>query len=205
MIKYYLLLAVIVLIVIVIKSPWFKGWLGELEVNLIARFFLDKKTYHIIKNVTLPVDGGTTQIDHIIVSRFGLFVIETKNIRGWIFGRENDPYWTQKIYQHSEKFQNPLRQNFKHVKTLSETLGIPEGEIRSMVVFTGDSTFKTPMPQNVTGPFGFISYIRSYSTAVLTQEMIEQILKSIAEKRLTPGLETHLSHVQNVKRIKNRF
>ena len=100
----------------VVKSPWFKGVMGEVIINLSAKFFLDREIYHLIKNVTLPVDDGTTQIDHIIVSRFGIFVIETKNMKGWIFGDAKQKMWMQKIYKHTTKFQNPLFQNYKHVK-----------------------------------------------------------------------------------------
>jgi len=55
-------------------------------VNLSARHFLDKSRYHLIKNVTLPTEDGTTQIDHILISEFGVFVVETKNMKGWTFG-----------------------------------------------------------------------------------------------------------------------
>ena len=112
---------------VIIKSPWFKGvfkgMVGEWQVNLLITFFLNKKYYHLIKNVTLPtftnrdVDGkeqGTTQIDHIIVSKYGIFVVETKNMKGWIFGGANQKQWTQQIFKHKSKFQNPLHQNYKH-------------------------------------------------------------------------------------------
>ena len=85
------------LVAAVIKSPWFKGKAGEAAVNLSARLFLDKTRYHLIKNVTLPTEDGTTQIDHIIVSPYGVFVVETKNMKGWIFGNAKQRYWTQKI------------------------------------------------------------------------------------------------------------
>jgi hypothetical protein len=61
-----------------LKSPFMKGVFGELLVNLAAAFFLDQHIYTLFKNVTLPTDDGTTQIDHVIVSRYGVFVIETK-------------------------------------------------------------------------------------------------------------------------------
>lgn len=67
----------------------FKGILGESKVNLGYWLLLDNKIYHRMNNVTLPLaSGGSTQIDHIIVSRYGIFVIETKNYKGWIFGEE---------------------------------------------------------------------------------------------------------------------
>jgi restriction system protein len=62
------------------KTPWFKGIFGEFQVNIAAKLLLNKEDYHLIKNVTLPTEEGTTQIDHIIVSKYGIFVIETKNL-----------------------------------------------------------------------------------------------------------------------------
>jgi hypothetical protein len=202
MVKIYIFAGVVAVVVIILKSPWFKGWIGELQINFITKFILDKDTYHLIRNVTIPADGGTTQIDHVIVSRFGVFVVETKNLRGWIFGKEGDAYWTQKLYRHSEKFQNPLRQNYKHTKTLSEILGISDDKMRSVVVFPGDSSFKTEMPENVTRPRGYIRYIRSQGKPVMTEGEVRQIINLIAEKRLTPGLKTHFQHVKHVKDIK---
>jgi restriction system protein len=202
MTKIYILAGMVAVVAIILKSPWFKGWIGELQINLVTKFFLSKDTYHLIKNVTIPADGGTTQIDHVIVSRFGVFVVETKNLRGWIFGKEGDAYWTQKLYHHSEKFQNPLRQNYKHTKTLAEILGISDGKMRSVIVFTADTSFKTDMPENVTSPRGYIRYIRSRTRTVLTDSEVNQIIKSIAEKRLVPGLKTHFQHVKHVKDIK---
>ena len=109
--------------------------------NTAAQLFLPKDEYYLIKDVTLLTDDGTTQIDHIIVSRYGVFVIETKNMKGWIFGSANQKTWTQKIYKHTHKFQNPLHQNYKHVKTLEALLDIPSSAIHSLVVFVGDSRF----------------------------------------------------------------
>jgi len=87
-----------------IKTAWLKGVVGEFIVNIMAKFMLDKSEYHLIKNVTLPTADGTTQIDHIIVSKFGVFVVEMKNMKGWIFGSKNQKQWTQKIFKYSGKF-----------------------------------------------------------------------------------------------------
>ncbi len=85
--------------------------------NASARLFLDKGRYHLVKNVTLPTEDGTTQIDHLIVSRYRVFMVETKNMKGWIFGSVKQREWTQKIFKHFLKFQNPLHQHYKHVTT----------------------------------------------------------------------------------------
>ncbi len=90
--------------------------MGEAFVNSAIKRKLDKTKYHLIKDVTLPTVDGTTQVDHIIVSKFCIFVIETKNMKGWIFGGERQKTWTQSIYKNKNKFQNPLHQNYKHIK-----------------------------------------------------------------------------------------
>jgi|TARA_A200000159_G_scaffold38471_1_gene34845 restriction system protein len=105
---------------------------------------LNPNTYHLIKNVTLPTDDGSTQIDHIIVSKFGVFVVETKNMKGWIFGNPKQRMWTQKLYKHSSKFQNPLHQNYKHVQTLVSVLGLNDDQVHSVIVFVGDSKAELP-------------------------------------------------------------
>ena len=156
----------LIILVQALRSPWFKGHVGEWIVHLSARLLLPSNRYASFRNVTLPTPDGTTQIDHIFVSQFGVFVVETKNMKGWIFGSERQAQWTQKIYRQSYRFQNPLRQNYKHVRALAAALGISADCVHSVVVFVGDSTFKTTMPPNVTAGIGFVRYIRSFSTSV---------------------------------------
>lgn len=182
-----------------LRTPWFKGIVGESFVKIAARVNLPKETYHRIHNVTLPTPDGTTQIDHIFVSRFGVFVIETKNMNGWIFGSERQAKWTQKIYRNNFSFQNPLRQNYKHVKALEAALDIPAEAIHSVVVFTGESTFKTPMPPNVTRGVGYVTYIRSFSEPVLSEAQVRRILLQITAERLEPSWKTQRQHVHHLK------
>lgn len=184
-----------------LKSPWFKGVVGEFIVNVSAKLFLDKEKYHLIKNVTLPTDGGSTQIDHIIVSRYGVFVVETKNIKGWIFGNANQKMWTQQIYKHKNKFQNPLHQNYKHTKVLGELLGLSETQLFSVVVFVGDSTFKTEIPENVTYGKGYIRFIKSKTQPILSESEVVSVTHKIESGRLTPSFKTNREHVKHVKEI----
>jgi len=191
----------LVMFLTVIKTPWFKGVVGEFIVNIGAKLFLNKEEYHLIKNVTLPTEDGSTQIDHIIVSKYGVFVVETKHMKGWIFGSLNQKEWTQKIYKHSSKFQNPLHQNYKHTKVLQALLGLSEAQLFSVVVFTGDSTFKTGMPENVTHGKGYIRYIKSKNTSVLTNTQVKEITEKIQAGRLTPSFKMNREHVKYVQSI----
>jgi hypothetical protein len=193
----------IVVFIGLLRVPLVKGYIGELLVRLLTRFMLDKHTYHKLHNVTLPTPDGTTQIDHVIVSRFGVFAVETKNMQGWIFGGENQAQWTQKIYKQTFKFQNPLRQNFKHLKALEAALEVPLETIHSVVTFVGGSTFKTDMPRNVTQGAGFISYIKSFRQPVFAEHQVEGLLRKLASGRLAPSFAVHREHVQNLNKRAN--
>ena len=96
----------------------FKGWIGEAVLTVAKKIVLDGDVYRDLNNVTIPTSNGTTQIDHVFVSRYGIFVIETKNMEGWIFGDEKQPQWTQSLYGKKFRFQNPLHQNYRHTKAL---------------------------------------------------------------------------------------
>lgn len=189
------------LLLSLLKTRSIKGVFGEFKVNLAARLFLDKRTYTLFKNVTLPTIDGSTQIDHIVVSRYGVFVIETKNMKGWIYGSPQQKNWTQKIHRHTTSFQNPLHQNYKHTQALQAALNLDSGKVFSVVVFVGDSTFKTPMPDNVVHTRGYIRYLKNKVRPVLSDSDVVTICGQIQSGRLKPSIRTHLNHVKHVKAL----
>lgn len=183
-----------------LKSPWAKGHIGEWLVRFAAHRQLDERTYRGLHNVTLNTPDGTTQIDHVFISVYGIFVLETKNMGGWIFGAERQAQWTQRFTRRSFKFQNPLRQNYKHLKALEAALGIAPEHLHSVITFVGGSTFKTEMPANVTQGGGFIRYIRSFQQQVFAEAEVDAMLQALQGGRRAPSLATHREHVQNLKR-----
>ncbi|MDE1244101.1 nuclease-related domain-containing protein [Vibrio aestuarianus] len=190
----------LLLIVSVFKSRWLKGVFGEFLVNrLLSK--LPESDYTLIKDVTLPTSDGTTQVDHIVVSKYGIFVVETKNMKGWIFGSVRQKQWTQKIYRHSSKFQNPLHQNYKHIKALETLLGCSEEHLHSVIVFIGDSTFKTEMPPNVTYARGSIRYIQQFNEVVFSDKDYARLTESINQIKLKRGVITDLKHRKHVKEV----
>lgn len=189
-----------ILLIGLLNSAWGKGHTGELRLRLFARLHLDKRTYRRMHNVTLNTIDGTTQIDHVFISPYGIFVVETKNISGWIFGSERQPQWTQKLYQTTYKFQNPLRQNYKHLKALEVALGVVPEHLHSVIVFVGASSFKTDMPANVTQGKGFIRYIKSFKQPVFTEAEVDALMQALRTGRLSPSRATQRAHVQNLKR-----
>ena len=188
----------LLLIATLLKTAWFKGMVGEWFINLCIRLFLDKREYRLLKDVTLPTPQGSTQIDHVIVSRFGLFVIETKNMKGWIFGNPTQKSWTQQIYRRKHSFQNPLHQNHLHMMTLKSLLGLSDNQLHSVIFFIGDCTFKTPMPDNVMNR-GLIRYVKGITTPVLAESEVAHVVDTIQQGRLAANWQTHRQHVTQLK------
>ena len=132
--------------------------------------------------------------------KYGVFVVETKNMKGWIFGTQIKKHGHKK-YIGIQVNSNPLHQNYKHVKTLESLLGLEEEQIFSVVVFVGDSTFKTDMPENVTYGNGYIRFIKSKKQLVLSELEVKNIVNTIETGRLTPSFKTNREHVKHVKTI----
>lgn len=182
-----------------LQTRLFKGWFGERLVRLRAHFRLDRQVYRRLHDVTLITPDGTTQIDHVFVSPFGIFVLETKHMKGWIFGGEKQAQWTQLFHKKRFTFQNPNRQNYKHLKALQAALGIGPDFVHSVIVFVGPSTFKTRMPANVTRGGGWVHYIKSFQQTVFSEAQVTAMLQTLQAGRLAPTLATRREHVLRLK------
>jgi restriction system protein len=177
----------------------FKGWIGELKTEFSLWAGLDSNLYHRFHDVIIPSNHGTTQVDHILVSPFGLFVVETKNYKGWIYGSADQSTWTQVIYKSKHKFQNPLRQTHRHKKILSKYLGVSESTIQPVVSFVGDVRFKTELPSNVLRS-GLSSYIKQFKEVVFSDDEIERITGLLSNVKS----ESKISKSEHIQSLKER-
>lgn len=117
--------------------PKAKGWLGERHVRRILSHFKSPDFYRL-HDLLIPRGRETSQLDHVLVSRQGIFVIETKNYTGEVLGRPDQPMWLH-CYPSGKtrEFQNPLFQNAGHIRALRQLLrGYPDVPIYSIVVFS---------------------------------------------------------------------
>jgi len=185
---------------VVIKAL-IKGWTGELRTAAVQSLALNKKEYRTFSNVLIETGNGSTQIDHIVVSRYGVFVVETKNKSGWIFGSRDDAMWTLLLAYGNKKFkfQNPLRQNYKHTKTLCEFLGIDHSKMHSVVVFWGDCKFKTEMPENVVHG-NHTGYMKTKKQILLTEEEIDTICEKLRAVKNNTSLLAGWNHARDLKK-----
>ena len=177
-----------------------RGWFGEKKTTFYLWLLLNSKVYRRFHHLILPSKNGTTQIDHLVVSPYGLFIVETKNRRGWIFGSQDQPTWTQSLYGNNYSFQNPLRQTFRQQKVLSEFLGVRESVIHSVVYFVGDCTFKSELPDNVINS-RLTKYIKQFQDRLLKPEEVDRIINELEFY----ASETTLTAKDHIRSLKERY
>lgn len=175
---FFILLIVLIVILQIYKTK-IKGAIGEQTVALYLHA-LDKKKYKVLHNIVLESDGYSTQIDHIVISDYGIFVIETKNYKGWIFGNEEAQYWTQVIFNHREKLYNPIKQNQGHIKALKKCLPeFPNLIYTSIIAFSSRATLKVHTTTKVVYTARLTRTIKRYSVNNLSATEKEAIVEKI--------------------------
>jgi len=198
-----ILLGVLSVIAAFIKRrflPKIKGQLGEWAVNRVLRKELNPEQYRVLHDLLLPDGkGGQTQIDHVVVSAYGIFVIETKNWDCWIFGDEKGSHWTL-TYPRGGKIEtlNPLHQNEGHVKAVCSLLDVKREHCHNLVFINPVSTLKTGPIQGVFLR-GMLDYIRSFQGVVFdpnwVQSGVAQLLAASKSKD-KHSVAAHLEQVQ---------
>lgn len=181
--------------------PEIKGYFGELQVRNILKKLSSE--YIVINNIMLrKEDKETTQIDHIVVSTYGIFVIETKNYKGLITGGDYSKVWIEHIYKKKYQFMNPIKQNYGHAKTLEKLLELPKDSFIPIVVFTEDGILKVKTSKIVINTKDLSKTIVSFNNKIIEENQV----KIIADKILNENIdskETRREHIKNVKKKQN--
>lgn len=174
---------------------------GEGRVSRVLLGHFGPPDYHLINHVTLQMDDGTTQVDHILISRFGVFVVETKDYNGWIFASPSDESWTQVLFRRKSRFQNPIFQNKRHVRAVRDLLSfLPTEAVRSVVVFAGDAEFKTGIPEGVVAIGQLADVLTRQTAVVMSTEQFQLCVGRLETARLAISRETDVEHIQNLAR-----
>lgn len=188
-----------VVVVGFLRLPSVRGAMGEARVNRSLRAALGDD-YQLFHDLMLPVRDSTTQVDHVIVSPFGVFVVETKNMSGWIFGSADQAQWTQVIFRRKSKFQNPIRQNFKHVKAVQTLLGIGAHKVHGIVAFVGNATPKSGIPAGVVWSVQSLAQqIRSRRAVLLSEDEVRAFAARLSSDDFWPTRRTRSEHVRRVR------
>lgn len=174
---------------------------GEVVVSAALSEAFPSPAYHLLNNVTIPVEDGTTQVDHVLVSRYGVFVVETKHYKGWIFANAKSPVWTQVLFKMRYQFQNPLHQNYKHVNAVQALLEfLPSDSVKPAVVFSGDAEFRTPRPSGVFTVKDLVGHIQEFKTEVMSENRLQFCVGRLECRRLSLTRETDVAHRKSLQR-----
>ena len=175
-----------------------RGKCGEIRIARILKHLPDE--YTIFNDVYIQERGKSVQIDHIVLSPYGIFVIETKNFSGWVYGGEKSAEWTQNIYGTKFRFQNPLRQNYGHVKALQSLFGYPIQFFIPIVVFVGGASLKGYYPNHIViYKKQLLKTIGQYQNIVLRDDILYSAINRLSYSSFETT-ETSSIHIKQVKK-----
>ena len=176
--------------------------LTERELKLVNLFGRKGKT---LRNLYLPKDdGGTSEIDIVYITQKGIFVFESKNYSGWIFGDEKSQYWTRTLPNGTKnRFYNPIKQNSSHIKWLQKYVG-EEVPLFSIIVFSERSELKRIRVES--SDVKVIKRDRTYATVREIWEKHADILTDTEQlyEKLKPLTDVDaalkMAHIDNIKK-----
>ncbi len=174
-----------------------KGIIGEKAVA-VAMSGLPKEQYRVLNDIMLRTAYGTTQIDHVVVSVYGIFVIETKNYKGWITGSEYGDNWTKNMYGKKYTFRNPLKQNYAHVKALEEKLELTEDKFIPIVAFSGNSSIKVKTKSPVVYIGQLRRVIKGYKDVKFQESELDALVAKVQSSNITEK-EVRKEHVKQIR------
>ena len=180
-----------------------KGRRGEKKMAALLAL-LPKDKYKVINNLLLQSGGHSTQIDHVVISVYGVFVIETKYYKGWIYGGENSEMWTKNVYGHKYELRNPLWQNKGHIKAITKVLDDPGLiPIHSIVAFSRQARLKIDKSLPVMYWGQVVPYIKRYKEPVMSEVYVNEIYRTLLSANVEDK-DARKQHVKSVKQNKQR-
>ncbi|MCH5307982.1 MAG: NERD domain-containing protein [Prevotella sp.] len=215
-----ILVVIVVFFVFTIYGCWYnspkqKGKRGEIWVHEILLQLPEE--YHVFSDMVLETGNRTTQIDHVVVSKYGIFAIETKNYQGDIYGNDMRKEWTQLIvtdktyrngrtytYVTKNRFYNPVKQTLGHVyKIRSFLTDWPYLKVVPIVVFAGSANIDSVSSKNhVIYDTELLDIIRGYKAIYLTETEVVSICNIFSQKNVRTFVddETHMRNLESAKR-----
>ena len=195
------------------RSTWAER-IGDNGERTVSSYLADLECddYQVFNDLLLRDGNYTTQIDHIILSRYGVFVIETKNVHGKVYGSGNAEFWKQylpdwgyKRYGTTQEHQlrNPLWQNAGHIKSLRRLVFDNDIPIHGIVVFPYETDLYVTADQPVLKMWQVVPYIKQYRDKVLSADQLGFYRRRLLEVISTTESDRK-QHLNNVNRNKER-
>ena len=192
-------LVICILLLGLISAVFYKqivGWFGEHWTNQALKD-LPKSKYKIINNLLLSINGKTHQIDHVIISPYGIFSIETKQYNGYITGSKYDKKWVRHSGKKKYYYTNPIRQNYGHCKALTELLDIDEFKVHNIVCIPSKARLKIKHDGELVRYDTIVEKIRSYNKVIIDNydEIYDILIKNNIKNK-----KAKKEHIKNIKR-----
>ena len=200
----FLVLLVVAPFYIRYQKPKWKGKYSEALVNNKLLGLSDE--YIVFKDLWFQNNVYSVQIDHLVVSAYGVFVIETKGYKGWIMGGEYSDKWIQNLYGCKYEFYNPIRQNESHIRFLRHLLKCSvEIPVVPIVVFNNDAKIKIRIREHiVVNRKRLKSAIKQYKEVLLSDEIVERITQIVQANLVEADKRNVRFYKDNIKIHKNR-
>lgn len=198
--EYVIFLVALFILDRISRSSKYKGKDGEKQIIKILKRL--PKEYIILNDLLLRNGSQTSQIDHLVLCKKGIFVIETKNYGGYISGNESDKMWIQKMGRKKTEFLNPIIQNEGHINAIIQNLNINNKiPIISVVVFNSRGDICNVISHTpVKSSNELFSFLLKYDTNVLLSEnKVQDIYLALKEKNIK-GSRKRKQHVKNIQK-----
>lgn len=200
---YSLLLFMCAAILILCSVPLIVRRLRHRESPIASQIkrHLDPHQYWVMSDVAIRTRELTVMVDHIIVSVFGIFIIQEKDFIGTIEGQVNHSLWISKRLSKEKRFQNPLVNNRESLALLKSCYGHTDNLYHSLVIFRGKGKFKNAMPNNVRTEHDFIDYIKSKEEQIMLRDEAKLIKEQIESGKIPNTLKTYSQYLDHAKAL----
>lgn len=175
------------LLLVYLGSPRHRGKMAYRRVKRVLEHSLDKRRFTQFHGLILPTGGGTEALDHVVVSRHGIFVIVSEHRPGALSGGESQEHWKQVRFGGVRRWPNPLYRVRLQMETLQRILGVPRDRFHLVVALGGQDKPSKDLPRQVLLINRLVPFIESRTEKLLTPEQADQVVKSLIECRLRTG------------------
>ena len=198
-----IIICAIVIFICIKYGSKITGWFGE-HWTKSSLDFLDKSKYIVLNDIMIDVNDKTYQIDHIVLSKYGIFVIETKQYNGYIKGSKYDKKWVRYVKGKAPiYYTNPIRQNYGHVKAICELLNINEDKVFNIVCIPSKNVeLKIEHDGELTTGLTINDKITSYKEEIIdnVEELKEKIIiNNIVDK------DKRREHIEIINKTKKEY
>jgi len=204
---YSLMIFVCVAALILVSVPLIARRLRHRESPIASQIkrHLDPNQYWCISDVAIRTRELTVIVDHIIVSAFGIYIIQEKDFIGTVEGQASHSLWVSKRLSKEKRFQNPLVNNRESLALLKSCYGHTDNLYHSLVVFSGKGKFKNAMPGNVRTEHDFIDYIKSKQEQIMLPGEAKLIKEQIDSGKIPNTLKTYSQYLDHAKAMYKEY